>query len=93
MLLVSNLQRSVDFYVRVLGMKLFTKVASIDGQLRMAQLGYGDRSKGRTFIELREKHGLIQRGHGYVLPGIPCSVFCRNSNIIGISVLCYPASP
>lgn len=65
MLLVSNLQRSVDFYVRVLGMKLFVKVASIDGHLRMAQLGYGDPDSGRTIVELRETGGLIRRGQGY----------------------------
>lgn len=64
MLLVSNLQRSVDFYVRVLGMKLFVKVASIDGHLRMAQLGYGEPSGGRTIVELRETGGLIRRGPG-----------------------------
>ena len=64
MLLVSNLQRSVDFYVRVLGMKLFVKVASIDGHLRMAQLGYGDPGSGRTIVELRETGGLIRRGPG-----------------------------
>ncbi|KAK9821687.1 hypothetical protein WJX74_008506 [Apatococcus lobatus] len=66
MLLVSNLQRSVDFYVRVLGMKLFVKVASIDGHLRMAQLGYGDPDSGRTIVELRETGGLIRRGPGYI---------------------------
>ena len=64
MLLVSNLQRSVDFYVRVLGMTLFTQVASIDGQLRMAQLGFGEQPGSSTFVELREKGGPINRGQG-----------------------------
>ncbi|KAK9847147.1 hypothetical protein WJX84_005624 [Apatococcus fuscideae] len=75
MLLVSNLQRSVDFYVRVLGMTLFTQVASIDGQLRMAQLGFGEQPGSSTFIELREKGGPINRGQGYVRTSIStCNV-------------------
>jgi lactoylglutathione lyase len=51
MLRVGDLQRSIDFYTRVLGMKLLRKKDYPDGRFTLAFVGYGDESSN-TVIEL-----------------------------------------
>jgi len=51
MLRVGNLQRSIDFYTHVLGMKLLRRKDYPDGRFTLAFVGYGDES-GNTVIEL-----------------------------------------
>jgi len=51
MLRVGNLDRSIDFYTGVLGMKLLRQKDYPDGKFTLAFVGYGDES-GNTVIEL-----------------------------------------
>ena len=51
MLRVGNLQRSVDFYTQVLGMRLLRQQDYPDGKFTLAFVGYGD-ERDNTVIEL-----------------------------------------
>ncbi|MEA2093282.1 MAG: lactoylglutathione lyase [Pseudomonadota bacterium] len=51
MLRVGNLERSIDFYTSVLGMRLLRRKDYPDGRFTLAFVGYGDES-GNTVIEL-----------------------------------------
>ena len=51
MLRVGNLQRSIDFYTHVLGMKLLRRKDYPDGRFTLAFVGYGDESDNAV-IEL-----------------------------------------
>ena len=51
MLRVGNLQRSLDFYTQVLGMKLLRQKDYPDGKFTLAFVGYGDESD-TTVLEL-----------------------------------------
>ena len=51
MLRVGDLQRSIDFYTQVLGMKLLRQKEYPDGKFTLAFIGYGDES-ANTVIEL-----------------------------------------
>ena len=66
MLRVGDLQRSIDFYTEVLGMKLLRQKDYPDGKFTLAFIGYGDES-ANTVIELtynwdKDKYEL---GNGY----------------------------
>lgn len=51
MLRVGDLQKSLDFYTEVLGMKLLRKSDYPDGKFTLAFVGYGD-EKEHTVLEL-----------------------------------------
>lgn len=51
MIRVGDLQRSIDFYTQVLGMKLLRQKEYPDGRFTLAFVGYGDESEN-TVIEL-----------------------------------------
>ena len=51
MIRVGDLQRSIDFYTRVLGMKLLRQQDYPDGKFTLAFVGYGDETDN-TVIEL-----------------------------------------
>jgi len=51
MIRVGNLQRSIDFYTQILGMKLLRQKDYPDGQFTLAFVGYGDETN-TTAIEL-----------------------------------------
>lgn len=51
MLRVGNLQRSIDFYTKILGMKLLRQKDYPEGKFTLAFVGYGDESNN-TVIEL-----------------------------------------
>lgn len=51
MLRVGNLQRSLDFYTEILGMKLLRQKEYPDGKFTLAFVGYGDESD-TTVLEL-----------------------------------------
>ncbi len=69
MLRVGDLQRSIDFYTRVLGMKLLRKSENSEYKYTLAFVGYGD-EKDEAVIELtynwggeRVRTGLCLRPH------------------------------
>ena len=59
MLRVADLDRSIDFYKEVLGMKLLRRKDYPDGDFTLAFLGYGDESN-QTVIELTYNWGVDQ---------------------------------
>lgn len=57
MLRVGDLQRSIDFYTRVLGMKLLRKSENSEYKYTLAFVGYGD-EKDEAVIELTYNWGV-----------------------------------
>jgi len=66
MLRTGDLQRSIDFYTKILGMRLLRQKDYPDGEFTLAFLGYGDESDN-TVIELTYNWGVEQYdlGSGY----------------------------
>jgi lactoylglutathione lyase len=66
MLRTGDLQRSIDFYTGVLGMRLLRQKDYPDGEFTLAFLGYGDESEN-TVIELTYNWGVTSYdlGDGY----------------------------
>lgn len=56
MLRVGNLQRSIDFYTKVLGMRVLRQRDVPDGKYTLAFVGYGDESDS-TVLELTYNYG------------------------------------
>jgi lactoylglutathione lyase len=57
MLRVGDLQRSVDFYTRVMGMQLLRTTDRPEQKYSLAFVGYGDESQGAV-LELTWNHGV-----------------------------------
>ena len=54
-----DLDRSIDFYTHVLGMKLLRRIDYPDGKFTLAFVGYGD-EKENTVIELTYNWGVTE---------------------------------
>ena len=69
MLRVGDLQRSIDFYTRVMGMQLLRTTDRPEQKYRLAFVGYGDESGGAV-LELTYNYGVdhydIGTGYGHV---------------------------
>jgi lactoylglutathione lyase len=69
MLRVGDLQRSIDFYTRVLGMRLLRQKDYPDGKFTLAFVGYGD-EQDNTVIELTYNwdtdHYDLGQGFGHI---------------------------
>ncbi len=63
MIRVGNLDQSIDFYTRVLGMKLLRKSENTAYRYTLAFVGYGDESEGAV-IELTYNWDTGQYDHG-----------------------------
>ncbi|KFD18727.1 MULTISPECIES: lactoylglutathione lyase [Tatumella] len=63
MLRVGDLQRSLDFYTRVLGMKLLRQSENTEYKYSLAFVGYTDESDGAV-IELTYNWGVESYDHG-----------------------------
>ena len=66
MIRVGDLDRSIDFYTRILGMKLLRRNDYPKGEFTLAFLGYGDESE-TTCLELTHNWGKssYDRGNGF----------------------------
>ena len=76
MLRVGNLERSVDFYTRLLGMKELRRRDVPEGKYTLVFLGYGDGSaSGGAEIELTYNYGVerYEQGNafGHLAVGVP----------------------
>ena len=69
MIRVGDLQKSIDFYADVLGMKLLRKKDYPDGKFTLAFVGYGDEAE-HTVIELTYNwdtdHYDLGEGYGHI---------------------------
>lgn len=74
MIRVGNLDRSIDFYTRLLGMTLLRRQDYPDGRFTLAFLGYGDESDN-TVIELTHNWDTetydLGTGFGHIALGVP----------------------
>ncbi|MDO3387110.1 lactoylglutathione lyase [Gilvimarinus sp. SDUM040013] len=73
MLRVGDLDRSLDFYTRILGMKLLRKHDVPEGKFTLAFVGYGDESD-TTVLELTHNWDTDQYdlgdGYGHIAIGV-----------------------
>ena len=69
MLRVGDLERSIDFYTKVMGMELLRKTDRPEQKYTLAFVGYGDESRGAV-LELTYNYGVtsydIGGGFGHV---------------------------
>jgi lactoylglutathione lyase len=74
MLRVGNLQRSVDFYTEVLGMKLLRTSENPEYKYSLAFLGYGSNPE-HAELELTYNHGVdhydMGTAYGHIALGVP----------------------
>lgn len=74
MIRVGDLQRSIDFYTGVLGMKLLRRKDYPDGKFTLAFVGYGDESE-QAVIELTHNWETpsydLGNGFGHIALGMP----------------------
>ena len=74
MLRVGDLQRSIDFYTNVLGMRLLRKTDRPDQKYTLAFVGYGD-ERAHAVLELTYNYGVssydIGEGYGHVAIAVP----------------------
>jgi lactoylglutathione lyase len=76
MIRVGNLERSVEFYTKLLGMKELRRRDVPDGKYTLAFLGYGEGNKeGQGEIELTYNYGVekYEQGNafGHLAVGVP----------------------
>lgn len=73
MLRVGNLERSLDFYCNILGMKLLRRKDYPGGEFTLAFVGYGDESE-HTVLELTYNWGTdhydLGTGYGHIALGV-----------------------
>ena len=86
MLRVGDLQRSIDFYTRVLGMKLLRTTDRPEQKYSLAFVGYGSNPE-HAEIELTYNHGVdkyeLGTAFGHIALGVPdvyaaCDAIRRN---------------
>jgi lactoylglutathione lyase len=69
MLRVGNLQKSIDFYTQVLGMKVLRQHDFPDGKFTLAFVGYGDEANN-TVLELTYNYGVesydLGKAYGHI---------------------------
>lgn len=75
MIRVNDLDRSLDFYTRLLGMRLLRKQDYPDGKFTLAFVGYGE-EKETTVVELTYNWGRAEpyelgSGFGHLAIGVP----------------------
>lgn len=75
MLRVKDLEKSIDFYTRFLGMNLMRRKDYPSGEFTLAFIGYGD-EKDSTVIELTHNWGQTEdydlgTGFGHLAIGVP----------------------
>jgi len=74
MLRVGDLQRSIDFYTRALGMKLLRTTDRPEQKYKLAFVGYGD-EREHAVLELTYNYGVdhydLGTAFGHVAVGVP----------------------
>jgi len=75
MIRVKDLEKSIDFYTRLLGMRLLRRTDYPSGEFTLAFVGYGGED-GHTVIELTHNWGRkepyqLGEGFGHLAVGVP----------------------
>jgi len=76
MLRVGDLQRSIDFYTKVLGMKLLRTSENTEYKYTLAFLGYGS-NPDHAELELTYNHGVDKYEMGTAYGHIAISAACQ----------------
>lgn len=91
MLRVADLERSVDFYTRLMGMNVFRRVDSEKGRFSIAFVGYGT-EETEAALELTYNWGRddgyeIGEGYGHVAIAVPdLYPFCERLEAEGVEI-------
>lgn len=91
MLRVLDMDKSIDFYTRLLGMKLLRKKDYPTGEFTLAFVGYGE-EKDNTVVELthnwgEEKPYELGTGFGHLAIGVPdIYATCEQLEAEGVSI-------
>ena len=90
MLRVGDLQRSIDFYTKVLGMKVLRTLEQPDEEYTLCFVGYGDESNN-SVIELTYNYGVnkydVGTGFGHIAIGVEnCEQACNDVKLLGGNV-------
>ncbi len=94
MLRVGNLQRSIDFYTKALGMHLLRTTDRPGQKYTLAFVGYGD-ERDHAVLELTYNYGVdhydLGAGFGHVAIGVPdVSAACQKVRTAGGAVTREP---
>ena len=94
MLRVGNLQRSIDFYTKALGMKLLRTTDRPEQKYTLAFVGYGD-EREHAVLELTYNYGVdrydLGSGYGHVAIGVPdITAACQKVRTAGGAVTREP---
>ena len=94
MLRVGDLQRSIDFYTKALGMKLLRTTDRPEQKYTLAFVGYGD-EREHAVLELTYNYGVdhydLGSGYGHVAIGVPdVTAACHNVRNAGGAVTRAP---
>lgn len=91
MLRVRNLDNSIDFYTRLLGMKLLRRTDYSGGKFTLAFVGYGD-EETNTVIELTHNWDQVDPyelggGFGHIAIGVSdINATCKQLSAEGVSI-------
>jgi lactoylglutathione lyase len=90
MLRVGDLDRSIDFYTNVLGMRLLRRTERPEQRYTLAFVGYGD-ERTNAVLELTYNHGVddyeIGTGYGHIAIDVPdvaaaCDAVCAKGGVV-----------
>lgn len=93
MLRVGNLERSIDFYTKVLGMNLLRTTDRPEQKYSLAFLGYGKgNADGQAELELTYNYGVdsydLGNAYGHIAIGVPDAyAACENIKAAGGNVI------
>ena len=75
MIRVGNLERSVDFYTKLLGMKELRRRDVPEGKYTLVFVGYAEEATGAAVVELTYNYGTekydLGTGFGHLAVGVP----------------------
>lgn len=85
MLRVGDLQRSIDFYKKALGMRVLNKVESLEHKYAVAMMGYADELE-TTALELTYNHGVTEhsKGNGYSQVAISTNDVYKSAEVVNL---------
>jgi len=95
MLRVGNLQRSIDFYCKVMGMRVLRTLDQLEDKFTLTFLGYGDESE-TCVLELTYNYGVkrydLGSAYGHIAIGVEdCEQACSDVTARGGEVVYGPA--
>ncbi|KAG7012363.1 hypothetical protein SDJN02_25115, partial [Cucurbita argyrosperma subsp. argyrosperma] len=87
MLRVGDLERSINFYEKALGMRVLTRIESLEHKYAIAMMGYADELE-TTVLELTYNHGVTQhsKGNGYSQVAIGTDNVNKSAEILNLII-------